>query len=143
MTSETSPEGGCQCGAVRYRLTGTPQWLTICHCNECKRQSGSAFGMSLRMRACDVELISGELREWSRAADSGVKVSGFFCPTCGTRMWHEPVGSGFLHIKPGTLDAPSRFEPKYEAWIERKAGWLSISGLRLSFEGQNPPPAET
>ena len=41
-------EGGCQCGEIRYRLTGAPLWLTVCHCNECKRQSGGAFGMSRR-----------------------------------------------------------------------------------------------
>ena len=38
--------GGCQCGAVRYEVTGPPIKLYVCHCTECQRQSGSAFGMS-------------------------------------------------------------------------------------------------
>jgi hypothetical protein len=90
-------EGGCQCGETRYRITGQPVWLTICHCNECKRQSGSAFGMSLRMLDTDVQLIQGALKRWSRSADSGGLVICYFCETCGTRLWHEPAGSGFLH----------------------------------------------
>ena len=47
-------EGGCQCGEVRYRLIGEPIFLAVCHCTDCKHQSGSAFGMSLRMRKADV-----------------------------------------------------------------------------------------
>src|SRR6185503_6909117 len=67
-------EGGCQCGAIRYRLTGEPVFLTICHCGECKRQSGSAFGMSMRMRWSDVE-ITGQPKRWVRPADSGATVT--------------------------------------------------------------------
>jgi|ERR1700730_4868260 hypothetical protein len=64
-------EGGCQCGEIRYRLIGEPVWLAVCHCNECKRQSGGVFGMSLRMHEADVKLISGEPKRWSRPSDSG------------------------------------------------------------------------
>lgn len=138
MTLNLPAGGGCQCGAVRYSLTGQPEWLTICHCSECKRQSGGAFGMSLRMRAADVALEQGALKLWSRGADEGGSVECAFCPTCGTRIWHVPVGSGFVHVKPGTLDDPSQVAPRYEAWTKRKAPWLSMSGLDLSFEGQPP-----
>src|SRR6185437_12008034 len=131
-------EGGCQCGEIRYRLTGEPLWLTICHCNECKRQSGGAFGMSLRMRAADVKLLHGEPKRWSRRSDEGGLVICRFCGNCGTRLWHEPADTGFIHVKPGTLDDPSTLAPRYEAWTKRKAPWLAISGLRASFEGQPP-----
>ncbi len=131
-------EGGCQCGEVRYRISGQPVWLTICHCNECKRQSGGAFGMSLRTRGADVALSQGTPKVWSRPSDEVAGVNCAFCPTCGTRLWHEPQGSGFLHIKPGTLDDPSQVRPRYEAWTKRKADWLRIEGLELSFEGQPP-----
>jgi hypothetical protein len=137
-------EGGCQCGEIRYRLTGEPVWLAVCHCNECKRQSGGAFGMSLRMREADVKLTSGEMKHWTRPAESGGLVTCHFCGTCGTRLWHEPAGSGFLHIKPGTLDDPSQLVPRYEAWTKRKASWLAIDGLEASFDEQPPPgPQET
>lgn len=138
MSALEPAEGGCQCGDIRYRLTGEPVWLTVCHCNECKRQSGSAFGMSLRMRRSDVE-VAGEPKRWTRIADSGNPVTCAFCPTCGTRVWHEPADQAFIHIKPGTLDDFSRFPPRFESFIERKAGWLQIAGIELAFEGQDPP----
>jgi hypothetical protein len=131
-------EGGCQCGEIRYRITGEPVWLTVCHCNECKRQSGGAFGMSLRMREADVKLICGEPKRWVRPSDNAGPVICHFCGTCGTRLLHERAGSGFLRIKPGTLDDPSQLSPRFEGWTKRKAPWLTIEGLEASFEGQPP-----
>jgi hypothetical protein len=130
-------EGGCQCGENRYRITGQLVWLTICHCNECKRQSGSAFGMSLRMLDTDVQLIQGALKR-CRSADSGGLGICYFCETCGTRLWHEPAGSGFLHIKPGTLDDPMQVIPRFEGWTKRKVPWIRIEGLEMGFETQRP-----
>jgi hypothetical protein len=54
-------------------------------------------------------------------------------------MWHEPAGSGFLHIKPGTLDDSSKLAPRYEGWTKRKAPWLTIDGLKVSHYTQPPP----
>jgi hypothetical protein len=129
-------EGGCQCGNVRYRLTGQPLWLGVCHCTECKRASGAAFSMSLRLREADVELLSGTLKQWSRPSAKKGEVICEFCPDCGNRVWHVPVGTGFKHVKPGTLDDPSAVAPNFEGWTVRKAPWLSISGLAASFEEQ-------
>jgi hypothetical protein len=129
-------EGGCQCGEIRYRLTGEPVWLAVCHCNDCKMQSGGAFGMSLRMHEVDVKLISGEPKCWTRPSDSGRLKKCYFCGTCGIRLWHEPAGSGFLHIKPGTLDDPSQLAPRSGGWTKRKAPWLTIDGLKTSYNTQ-------
>jgi hypothetical protein len=92
--------------------------------------------MSLRTHDADVRLIGGKPKRWSRSADSGDLVICYFCGTCGTRLWHEPAGSGFLHIKPGTLDDPSQLAPRFEAWTKRKASLLTIEGLEASFETQ-------
>jgi hypothetical protein len=79
-------EGGCQCGDVRYTISGDPVFLTVCHCNECKRQSGAAFGMSLRMRREHVMLTRGQPKRWTRIADSERPVICVFCGSCGTRL---------------------------------------------------------
>lgn len=83
-------EGGCQCGRVRYRVSGDPLALVACHCKECQRQSGSAFGMSLMVRASGFT-VQGELKMFERAANSGRTLRCFFCPECGTRIYHEPA----------------------------------------------------
>jgi hypothetical protein len=129
MSLALPSEGGCQCGEIRYRLTGEPVWLAVCHCNDCKMQSGGVFGMSLRMREADVKLISGEPKCWTRPSENGGRAKNcYFCGTCGIRLWHTG-GSGFLSIKPGTLDDSSLLAPRYEGWTKRKAPWLTIDGL--------------
>jgi hypothetical protein len=82
-------EGGCQCGAVRYRLVGEPLDLYACHCRECQRQSGSAFGMSLIVPADAFRLLSGELASFTRTCDSGGTLECSFCRSCGTRIHHR------------------------------------------------------
>ena len=134
MSLALPSEGGCQCGEIRYRLTGEPGWLAVCHCNDCKMQSGGVFGMSLRMREADVKLISGEPKCWTRPSENGGRAKDcYFCRTCGIRLWHTG-GSGFLSIKPGTLDDSSLLAPRYEGWTKRKAPWLTIDGLEFKPE---------
>ena len=138
MSLALPAEGGCQCGAIRYRLTGEPVFLTICHCSACKQQSGSAFGMSLRMAWSDVA-ITGLPKRWTRAADSGGVVVCAFCDICGVRVWHEPSETAFVHIKPGTLDNFEALAPRYESWTVRKSSWVHIDGIEKSFERMPPP----
>ncbi len=54
--------GGCQCGAVRYEVQGTPHEIYVCHCRECRKQSSSAFGISVMVRSADVRLLQGTLK---------------------------------------------------------------------------------
>jgi len=79
--------GGCQCGAVRYVLTTEPIRLAACHCTECQRQSGSAFGMSMPVTN-DSLSMTGSTKQFTRIADSGGEVTGVFCPDCGVRIYH-------------------------------------------------------
>ena len=79
--------GGCQCGSVRYVLTTEPIRLVACHCKECQRQSGSAFGMSMPV-AKDSLTVTGPTKQFTRIADSGNEVAGVFCPECGVRIYH-------------------------------------------------------
>ena len=63
--------GGCQCGAVRYRIDGTVHRLNVCHCLDCQKQSGSAFGMSLVIEPSAFRLEAGALKEFVTTAASG------------------------------------------------------------------------
>lgn len=132
-----SREGGCQCGRVRYRLGGSPLALAVCHCRECQRQSGSAFGMSLVVRKQDFTLLSGELRDFTRSSDSGRDIRCAFCPDCGTRIVHEPrYAEGVLNVKAGTLDDTSTLAPALHAWTGSKQAWVEVPADLPCFEGQ-------
>ena len=125
-------EGGCQCRKVRYRLEGEPLGLTVCHCTECQRQSGSAFGMSLAVPRSAFRLLSGELKTFTTVCDSGRNKECAFCPGCGTRIYHQ--GPAAMSIKAGTLDDTSRLEPAAHYWTKRKQPWVAIPDGARCFD---------
>ena len=130
-------EGGCQCGQVRYRFEGAPLAIAACHCTECQRQSGSAFGMSLLVPENSFQLTAGKLRDFTRSSDSGRPVRCAFCPDCGTRIYHDPTyAQGILNIKPGTLDDTSWLEPTAHVWTGSKQPWTPIPEGGRCFEKQ-------
>ena len=64
-------EGGCICGAVRYRLNAAPLGIYNCHCKDCQRSAGSAYSASMVVRREDFEVIAGETMTYDKRADSG------------------------------------------------------------------------
>jgi hypothetical protein len=121
----TERQGGCQCGRVRYRITAQPLMLVACHCKECQRASGSAFGLSLIMPQAGVA-IEGELKLFERSSDSGRPLKCFFCPECGTRIYHQPAHAPVINIRAGTLDDTSWLDPKMHAWTSSKQPWVLL-----------------
>jgi hypothetical protein len=124
--------GGCQCGAVRYEITAAPLATYVCHCRECRKQSASAFGISVRVKRSDFALLSGSPRVWSRPTDSGRVLDCLFCPECGSRVWHERAGGGeFATVKGGSLDEPVDLSAAMHIWVSRKLPGVVIpDGVR-------------
>lgn len=129
--------GGCQCGAVRYRIEAEAVSVGICHCRQCQRQSGSAFGMSYIVPKEAFHLSSGTLKTFTRTSDSGRPVVCAFCPDCGTRIYHEARWlEGVLNVKPGTFDDTSFLRPTAQVWTAERQAWLAPHAELRSFEGQ-------
>ena len=126
-----SKSGGCQCGYIRYDLTRVPLGLAACHCRECQRQSGSAFGLSLAVAAGGFELRSGTLKTFEIKCDSGRIKTCAFCPECGTRIYHRTVNG--MSLKAGTLDDTSWLKPDAHYWTTRKQPWLVIPAGTAQF----------
>jgi hypothetical protein len=132
-------EGGCQCGAVRYRLNAAPLTVYTCHCKDCQRMSGATGTMSMFVRRDDVVLLQGELTAYDKAADSARTVRMLGCGECGTKMWNEPLASpAFLVIKPGTLDDMGWAVPVGNIWTASRAPWVEIDETLVNFPGQPP-----
>ncbi len=72
--------GVCQCGDVRYEVTGTPRRLIACHCTDCQRRSGSALGMTMAVSESDFRLVQGELTTYTTTSGAGRGKFGAFCP---------------------------------------------------------------
>jgi hypothetical protein len=131
-------EGQCQCGAIQYRVTGTPLTLFACHCTDCQRQSSSAFGMALWVKDAAVELASGTLKTWVRSLPSGRSMECSFCPVCGTRLFHKILGQAdIMSIKPGTLHDTSWLKPAGHIWTSSAQQWLTLDSCSLQYS-KNP-----
>ena len=118
--------GGCQCGAARYAVAAAPVATYVCHCRECRRQSASAFGISVSVPKDAFRLERGAVRTWSRRTDSGRMLDCRFCPACGTRLWHEGAGWDVLSVKGGTLDEPVDLRGAIHIWTARRLDGVVI-----------------
>lgn len=131
--------GGCQCGAVRYQVTGAPLALYACHCRECQKQSGSAFGMSLQVDRNDLTLLAGQPRAWTRPTASGRRLTCWFCPDCGSRLWHEPApASGWATVKAGSLDEPVDLSGAVHIWTSRALPGVAIPPDAVTWPEEPP-----
>jgi hypothetical protein len=128
--------GGCQCGSVRYVVTTEPMRLVACHCKECQRQSGSAFGMSMPVKRNSLT-VTGLTKRVTRTADSGNEVAGVFCPECGVRIYHVLKSSpDVVSLKPGTLDDTSWLRPDAFIWMKSAQGWVAVPNGVKTLERQ-------
>jgi hypothetical protein len=129
--------GGCQCGAVRYAVSGDRRQLYVCHCRECQKQSASAFGISLDVPRAGLSLVRGTPKFWSRATDSGHTLKCTFCPECGSRLWHEGDRAvDRVSIKGGSLDEPVDLRLAIHIWTQRKLPGVLIPPRATQFPAE-------
>ena len=130
MTEETIV-GGCQCGALRFKLTGMPLFTHACHCFTCRRRSGSAFGLSTFVLRDDLTLTEGEVG----ARQSSSRTTVYLCEACGTTIYSQSTEFPLTYIvRGGILDNPSFVEPGAHLWVKRKHPWIVLSDNVPQFE---------
>lgn len=135
--------GGCECGAIKYQITSAPLFASVCACSACKKQSGSAFGISLRVRREHLRVVSGQPKTWSRPADSGANIECAFCENCGNRIWNGSSAiPDCVSIKPGTLEEPNWFQPRYLSSASNLPTWLTLTGIERAWDGHAPMAAQ-
>ena len=112
--------GGCQCGAVRYRLVGEPIRSNICHCRMCQKAGGSPF-MAFAGAAIK-DLV------WTRGRPKTFASSDFaergFCADCGTPLTYRAPGYDRISVTVGSLDHPDEAAPTVQYSLESKVHWL-------------------
>lgn len=113
-------EGGCLCGAVRYRAAGRPNNVTNCHCRICQKAAGAAFVTWAEFPAAAVSWLAGTPR-WYRSSDTAERG---FCPSCGTTLTFRYLGGGALDVAAVTLDDPDALPPEDELWTASQRDWV-------------------
>jgi hypothetical protein len=133
--------GACLCGAVRYRLIAEPLTLIACHCTDCQRRTGSAFGLSLVMPPDAVELTQGVTEPVEARTESGVTKRYAVCAACRTQLWGISArNAGAFVIRPGTLDDKSGLTPVAHIWTRSAQSWMRIPEGVAAFETQPEDP---
>jgi hypothetical protein len=127
-------EGGCSCGAVRYRLTSHPLFTHCCHCLNCQRQTGSAFVINLLIEADRVELLADAPQPVDVPRDDGSKQRIYRCPTCQVAVFSDYGRPEVLFVRGGTLDRPSEVAPDVHIFTRSKLSWITIPESVPAFE---------
>ncbi len=131
----TTRQGGCACGAVRYEFEGEPLFTHACHCTDCQRLSGSAFGIAMIFEESQFRCTKGQPMSGEIVADSGNKKKVYFCGACGSSLWNKLSGRpGTIALKPGTLDDNDWFKPEAHIWTRSKQPWVQIPEDASSYE---------
>lgn len=118
----------CRCGQLAATCEGEPVRVSVCHCLECQKRSGSAFGTQARWPD-DKVVLSGEYSEWTRLADSGRTATYRFCPTCGSTVAYRIEGwEGVTAIPVGAFADPGFPAPKFSVFEHRKHQWVEVTG---------------
>jgi hypothetical protein len=121
-------EGGCTCGAVRYRMTGAPMFVHCCHCRWCQRETGASFALNAMIEAARVQVLQGEPEMNDTPSLSGKGQKILRCPNCRIALWSHYSGAGdkVCFVRVGTLDEPDRLPPDIHIFTASKQPWVLL-----------------
>ena len=120
-------DGGCPCGAVRYRLGSAPMFVHCCHCRDCQRQTGSAFVLNALIETDRIRLLSGAPVPVGVPTDSGRPHDIHRCPACQAAMWSDYGRRPALRfVRVGTLDDPTALSPDVHIYTRSKLPWVVL-----------------
>ena len=119
-------EGGCACGALRYRLATEPLFIHCCHCSDCQRQTGSAFVVNLLIETDRLELLSGTARQVDVPRDDGSVQRISRCSRCQVAVFSDYGRPEVRFVRGGTLDEPADITPDVHIYTRSKVGWVTL-----------------
>ena len=124
-------EGGCACGAIRYRATARPTNTMICHCRTCRRVAGSPVVAWVTFPLASFAFIAGTPAEFSTSA----AVRRTFCASCGTPLTYAHRDSpDTIDVTTCTLDAPEAFPPTHHSWLSHDLPWVRFGDGLPTFQ---------
>jgi len=136
MTTRTA---SCRCGQLKATVTGDPARVSVCHCLNCKKRSGSAFAVQARWPSSQVQ-IDGKSKTFVKVADSGNRATFHFCPDCGSDVYYEIDGkfddrfNDLIAVPLGAFDDPFFLTPAFSVWEGRKHDWIEIVGNGIEHD---------
>jgi hypothetical protein len=125
-------QGGCQCGAVRYEVSGEPVHSALCYCSDCRKSAGAPMMGWTAFSSGAFKVTSGEAVTFN---SSGASMRNF-CGTCGTGLWftNAEMLPGIVDVQNATLDDPGAFPPQAHIQTAERIGWMETAHQLPSFE---------
>ena len=116
----------CSCGQLRVTTRGEPVRLSICHCLECQKRTGSPFGAQARFRR-DQVTVEGRATEFTRIADSGNHLIFRFCPECGSTVYWTNEGlPDVVAVAAGAFADRAFPAPRISVYERHRHPWVSV-----------------
>lgn len=135
MTDETVHAGGCLCGAVRYRVEGTPESAVLCHCTMCRRASGAPAVAWITLPADRFAYVEGKAAIHA-SSDHGRRE---FCSRCGSPLvFRSSNRPAEIDVTVGTLDRPEGFRPSRHIFVASRLPWLRLDQELPEHAGFTP-----
>ena len=132
-------EAACLCGKIKLSYSGVIGPANYCHCADCRRVTGSAFNIGVRVDRKDLKITaSAELRSYKSVSGKGREIERCFCGTCGSPIYtlHVDVPE-FAWVKAGIINEPEVVKPAFENWTKDKVTWATIR-VAASYEETRP-----
>ena len=127
-------EAACQCGQLSLRCTGEPAGVSLCHCLDCQRRTGSIFGIGAFFAKGQVAIGAGSSTQFRRVSDSGSAVTSHFCGRCGSTVWWEADRlPSMIGVAVGAFADPDFSAPKQATWDSRRHRWLQTPEEIVSY----------
>ncbi|KZT10102.1 uncharacterized protein LAESUDRAFT_722256 [Laetiporus sulphureus 93-53] len=126
--------GGCYCGNIRYRLnlsSADEARTSICHCRNCKKFTGSEFGITARIPRKAMQITKGQTTRHESDNGAGTMLTREFCGACGSGITEYNANAGEnTYVFYGSLDRPDALPPKGEFFCKNRASWMpEIAGV--------------
>ena len=129
--------GSCLCRAVRFEVVGDLAPIQVCHCGDCRKAQGSAFGTNIPVATADFRLVSGA--EQLQAYESSPGKERVFCRRCGSPIFSRLTARpDLVRLRAGTLDGPVATEVGFHFHVASKAGWWPITDGKPQYPDERP-----
>ena len=126
--SQPARRATCRCGQLAIECHGEPLRISVCHCLDCQRRSGSAFAAQARFPE-EAVTATGAWRTWQTVRESGRSAEFCFCDTCGSTLFYRNEAlPGQVAVAIGAFADPSFPAPWFSIYESRKHAWVEITG---------------
>jgi len=131
----TKATGGCLCGQTRWEYEGEIGPAAICHCEDCRRMTGSAFNVGARLQQDGFKIVRGTPGSFTMTSDTGNELTRYFCANCGSPIYgNSPTRPGKVFVRGGSFDDPDLVRPDSQFWTQSAVDWAHIPPDLPTFE---------